>query len=133
MRNHEAQIQDSSLSIGSQSENMSNAAQDGSQVSEIRLKDGGRFEGSIINGVKMGKGIYYYPNGDTYLGDWENNAFHGQGIYIFASGERYEGSLRKGKKDGYGESFAINGNVYRGNHINDMKEGTGTYIYFSTG
>ena len=39
--------------------------------------------------VKEGKGIYYYANHDVYLGDWREDKFHGEGIYLFANGERY--------------------------------------------
>ena len=40
---------------------------------------------------KEGKGIIYYPNGDKYFGDWQNDKFHGEGVYVFASGEIYKG------------------------------------------
>jgi hypothetical protein len=41
-----------------------------------------------INPQKMrhGKGLFKYPVGDVYLGGWKDDFFHGQGIYIFASG-----------------------------------------------
>jgi hypothetical protein len=36
--------------------------------------------------VRQGKGIYFYKNGDIYIGEWFNDLFHGEGVYIFASG-----------------------------------------------
>lgn len=32
--------------------------------------DGSRYEGQILGDKRSGKGIYYYANGDIYLGDW---------------------------------------------------------------
>ena len=33
------------------------------------------------------------PDGSVYLGEWSDNNYHGQGIYIYPDGERYEGEL----------------------------------------
>ena len=41
--------------------------------------------------MKNGKGIYHYPNGDKYVGEWKDDKFHGVGMYLFANGERFEG------------------------------------------
>lgn len=30
-----------------------------------------------------GKGIYYYPDGSIFCGQWKNNKANGLGIYIF--------------------------------------------------
>jgi hypothetical protein len=34
----------------------------------------------------LGRGIYYYSNGDVYIGDWKDDLFHGKGFYIFGNG-----------------------------------------------
>lgn len=49
-----------------------------------------------------------------YMGDWEDDKFHGKGIYIFSKGDRYEGELRDGMKEGYGDYYYSNGNKYEG-------------------
>jgi len=36
----------------------------------------------------------------VYVGDWKDDLFHGNGCYVFASGERYQGKLREGLKEG---------------------------------
>jgi hypothetical protein len=56
-------------------------------------KDGSKYEGTLLKNtdIKEGKGIYYYTNNDVYLGDWKEDKFDGNGIYLFANGERYEG------------------------------------------
>ncbi len=38
---------------------------------------------------KKGRGIYYYSNGDVYIGDWKEDKFDGTGTYLFQNGERY--------------------------------------------
>ena len=48
------------------------------------------------------------------MGEWHNNLFEGNGIYIFSNGERYEGELLEGKKEGLGSFFYNDGNVYEG-------------------
>ena len=35
---------------------------------EIKYNDGRRYVGQVVNGVKEGKGIYYFPNGERYEG-----------------------------------------------------------------
>lgn len=30
-----------------------------------------------------GRGIYYYSNGDVYIGDWKEDKFDGTGTYLF--------------------------------------------------
>lgn len=77
--------------------------------------DAAKYEGEINNqGLKQGRGIYHYSNGDKYLGEWFNDLFNGKGVYIFSLGERYEGDLQNGKKQGKGVYFYANGNTYEG-------------------
>ena len=35
---------------------------------------------------KQGKGLYKYSNADLYLGEWEQDYFHGIGTYLFHTG-----------------------------------------------
>lgn len=39
--------------------------------------DGGSYLGEMKNGKKSGKGVFKLSGGDMYLGDWENDVFHG--------------------------------------------------------
>lgn len=39
--------------------------------------DGGWYEGDLKNGVRYGKGTFYYSNGDRYEGDWEKGSYKG--------------------------------------------------------
>lgn len=44
------------------------------------------------NGVRHGKGTYFYENGDKYEGEWKNNLKDGEGILYFKKGDLYKGS-----------------------------------------
>lgn len=95
--------------------------------------NGSKYKGYYSNGLRYGKGIYYYKNGDVYAGDWKNDEFNGYGIYIYASQERYEGELKNGKKHGKGTYYYFNGSYYNGMWALDKKNGQGTYQYTKKG
>lgn len=46
--------------------------------------------------MKSGVGLLFIPDGSVYLGQWLNDIYHGDGIYIYPDGERYEGELDHG-------------------------------------
>jgi radial spoke head protein 1 len=51
------------------------------------VKDGGiRYEGNFIDGRFCGQGFGKYPNGDMYVGEWKDNAKHGEGMIYFEDG-----------------------------------------------
>ena len=43
--------------------------------------DGASYVGNYKDGMKHGYGIYHWPDGSVYHGDWVHNAISGQGIY----------------------------------------------------
>ena len=47
---------------------------------EIRYKNG-RYVGQVVNGLREGKGIMYWNNGDRYEGEFRNGLKEGKGIY----------------------------------------------------
>ena len=53
--------------------------------------DNGRYVGQVVNGLREGKGIYYFNNGNRYEGDYRNGKREGKGIFYWNSGSRYEG------------------------------------------
>ena len=69
---------------------------------EIKYNDGSRYIGQVVNGIREGKGIYYWNDGDRYEGDFRNGKKEGKGIYYYNDGDRYEGDFRNGKKEGKG-------------------------------
>ncbi len=69
---------------------------------EIKFKDG-RYIGEVVNGIREGKGIYYYNNGDRYEGEWRNDKREGKGIDYYHNGDREEGEHSNGQAEGKGD------------------------------
>jgi hypothetical protein len=42
--------------------------------------------------------MYYYSNGDQYIGNFKDGLQHGKGKYIYASGGFHEGEWMFGRK-----------------------------------
>ena len=91
-----------------------------------------RYVGQAVNGLREGKGICYWEDGDRYEGDYRNDNKEGKGIYYWNNGDRYEGDWRNGKSEGKGIEYYHNGDRYEGDFRNDKKEGKGIY-YFHNG
>ena len=51
----------------------------------------------------LSKGIFTWPNGDIYEGEFRDDFFDGFGIYEFNGGERYEGEWKNGLQNGKGK------------------------------
>jgi len=51
-----------------------------------RYPDGSRYIGDFKDGNPEGEGTCYYANGDQYVGQWKNHAPNGEGIYTYQSG-----------------------------------------------
>ena len=47
--------------------------------------------GCKIGDCSNGKGIYYFSNGDIYIGFHKNDQRHDTGKYIWSDGDLYEG------------------------------------------
>lgn len=50
-------------------------------------------EGTFVNGLLEGHGIWRSAIGDFYEGNWEEGCKHGQGRLVTANGDEYEGAL----------------------------------------
>ena len=115
-------------------------------------ENGDKYFGDLNNGLKEGKGIYYYKNderkcydgdwkndnrdgkgilyfndGDKYVGDWKNDKKEGKGIYYWKNGDKYDGDWKDNKKEGKGKMHYNNGSSYEGDWKNDKQEGKGKY------
>ena len=82
-----------------------------------------------------GFGVFYYPSGEIYRGEWMNNQRSGKGRLDTASGENeyYDGEWANDKKNGFGTFYYGNGNTYEGLWMDDKKEGPGKFFYAATG
>lgn len=94
------------------------------------FKNRGEYTGELTaEGKREGKGLFRFEGTqDVYMGDWQNDVFHGKGTYFFSSGDKYEGELYAGMKHGIGNYLYRNGNVYHGEWKQDLKDGEGRFL-----
>ena len=60
------------------------------------------YEGEYKKGVRDGKGIYYYQNGERYEGKFRNGKREGKGIFFWKDGSRWEGYFKNDEMNGEG-------------------------------
>ena len=77
---------------------------------ELKYKNG-RYVGQVVNGLREGKGIEYYNNGNRYEGDFRNDKREGNGIYYYNNGEREMGDYCNDKQIGKHVKLNKNGDV----------------------
>ena len=81
------------------------------------------------DGCKNGKGIYNWPTGENYNGEWKDEKFNGKGTYTYANGNKYVGEFKNGIRNGKGTDTYANGNKYIGEYKDGKQNGLGTYTY----
>ena len=47
--------------------------------SHLDYKSGAIYEGKVKDNLKFGQGLFLWPNGDKYMGDFRSNCRHGFG------------------------------------------------------
>jgi hypothetical protein len=95
-----------------------------------RYPDGSEYSGDFRNARMHGQGTYTYAGrGEKYVGEWRNSVINGQGTYYYRSGNRYQGEWRNGRKHGQGTYLYASGDKYVGDFANDEPNGQGTYYY----
>lgn len=68
--------------------------------------DGTNIQSGCLSGdCKSGQGVFAYPDGSKYEGQFRNGKFHGQGVFYFANGDKYEGEFAENYPDGQGTRF----------------------------
>jgi len=65
--------------------------------------DGKKYHGEFKNNKFNGVGTFTFPNGKMYTGGFKNNQFHGQGTYVFPNGKKFTGRFKKNRYVGDGE------------------------------
>ena len=96
--------------------------------------DLGHYEGERNDeDERHGLGKAYFPNGDTYEGNYDSGRRHGKGVYILknagGNGARFDGSYAWNLKHGYGEMLYPDGAKYEGYWFEDCRQGNGKYTY----
>lgn len=90
-----------------------------------------QYAGQWLNDVQHGRGVYHYPNGDSYNGEWKNGVRHGVGIMMYTSGDVYEGEWFNDRRHGFGVLDYAKGDHFEGLWVEDKKEGEGVHFYFN--
>lgn len=88
--------------------------------------DGSKYEGQFANSQPNGYGAFFYPNfpnADKYVGNFLNGAKHGIGTLFKPTGATQTGQWREGEYAG--ERIAAQAGCIKG----DCQNGTGTYIF----
>merc|ERR1712038_706349 len=89
------------------------------------------YTGNWRGGVRQGRGVNTFANGDTYVGEWVNDTRHGEGELTWVTGRRYVGSMVAGRMEGKGEMTWPSGDQYIGDWENNQRSGHGLYLYSS--
>jgi hypothetical protein len=86
------------------------------------------YEGEFVKSTIQGKGKIINSEGDSYIGQWDNNLLHGQGTYEWKRHKtKYIGEYKFGRKDGKGKYIFPDGEYYEGDWYNDKPHGNGVY------
>lgn len=85
--------------------------------------DGSYYIGRIVNFKYDGIGtLYYHKKKIEYEGEWKNGLKHGKGKFYWRNGDMYEGGWENGLKHGKGTLTSV-GLIYTGTWVNDCREG----------
>ena len=89
-----------------------------------------QYEGEFKAGMKHGKGVKTWPNGDRYEGEFLEDRRQGRGAYTWGrgpwQGERYEGEFANDRRNGKGTYRYASGDVYSGPWQDDRAIGAPT-------
>ena len=90
-------------------------------------KDGSFYFGYKRNGKRHGLGLYLWPEGYGFYGEWrDGELIKGKGID--RDRNVYEGEWKDGKGNGYGKMTYLDGSVYDGEWMDGKENGLGYII-----
>ncbi len=87
----------------------------------------GEWQAGQANGqgsINFGDGSF---KGDMYVGQFRNNIFSGRGTYSYANGDKYVGEFKDGRFNGQGIYTLANGVKYVGEFKDGQFSGRGIY------
>jgi hypothetical protein len=87
------------------------------------------YYGNFRNDTFNGEGVFMNTRGDYYFGEWENGVPNGHGMIVFNGMKSYEGEFRDGQKCGQGIEAFPDGDYYKGEFMNGQREGRGRYTF----
>lgn len=71
-------------------------------------------EGCVTGDCINGQGIYIYPSGAVYIGDFRNGEIHGVGVCYYSDGSKYQGEWAFRYPNGKGTKTFTDGNKRTG-------------------
>jgi len=83
------------------------------------------YEGELIDGKRIGKGVQKWVDGTIYEGEWKEDKANGKGKLIHREGDTYEGEWTNDKANGFGVYKNPKGGNYEGQWLNDLQHGKG--------
>ena len=88
------------------------------------VESGIRFEGRFGQGLKNGKGCYYFTDGSTLSGIFSFDTLEGLGIYTYSNGSKMEAYYSNGELNGPFIEFNSNGDItVKGQHTDNQRSG----------
>ncbi|MCD8153729.1 MAG: protein kinase [Clostridiales bacterium] len=92
------------------------------------FENGDKYVGEWLNG-SLNYGAYYWSNGDKYVGEWSNGKLNGCVVLYCANGEKYAGEWSNGSRNGYGVCEYVSGAYYAGEWTQGELNGKGIFHY----
>ena len=72
---------------------------------------GARYQGQFKNGQRHGLGRYTHSDGSVYTGNYDMGKRHGQGTLVWSTGKKYSGAWNQGFQHGRGEKTWPDGRI----------------------
>lgn len=93
------------------------------------VKDNNIYFGNFCNDEFSGNGIFINSKGEYYFGDWKHNKCDGKGRIVIDDIIVFEGEFSNNEKCGEGIEHYKNSDVFFGNFYKGIKKGNGKYIF----
>jgi len=90
-----------------------------------RWPDGSVFKGNFKNDLRHGNGRFLWSNGESYEGEYQEDHRAGKGSYTWPDGDHYDGDFLFSKRHGFGVFRSSSGSIYEGEWLNDQQHGKG--------
>lgn len=93
----------------------------------LEYESGAKYIGEFKNGKIEGEGMFYFSNGNLYIGNWRDYRPQGKGRMTYGNGDIYFGNFEQSKIQGIGTMEFANGNIYDGEWSDGKPHGKGTF------
>ncbi|XP_063964083.1 MORN repeat-containing protein 4-like [Lytechinus pictus] len=94
-----------------------------------KYPDGEEYKGEWLEGKRHGVGELYLSDGSKYSGQFDSGLCSGHGTLLFADGSRYEGQFQQGRFDGLGVFTRPDGMLFEGEFKQGKVNGLGLLTF----